>query len=495
MTAIKSIKQIASKHFTSVDRREVDDQTSFYNGEARSIIKAYLDKLKVRLPEDDFPLQGGLLDYVIGQVSVVYRTPPTRFLRRQGRRVGDNDFAQMILWDLYDLSEIDAEMKHLDLMRSLWRTAFVVLYPSEEGRVILRTYPPTQVYRDPNLGEPDNLNLDKRIMIERSDETYEIYTPTGDGKWQMQICDENGIPTEDTVWTYDVLPIVAFYDGKPTSPYLSPYQWRSEYMRKIAQAYSELFLSVYYDVHPRATLETTGGTNFDEAGNARIPNLTLGPNKVAVLDKDQRLVIHQVSPKIMEIGNAVNFIREEWFRAESLPPDQFRQSQSVSALGLRVLSQPLQEKREKMIPFTKTAERRLFNAYRALHNQYAPQWGQPWIDDSANIEIVIGDVDVPTDPTNLANQIATDLNLGLISRVDAMMLRHNISRKEAIAKLEQVQQDATDYPIVERPDRAITGTKPADPTGETTEASDSSVGAAREQLEADQNLSLQSDSD
>lgn len=485
MNIITDIKSTSSKYFSESARREVNEQTSFYNGEARTLISAYLDKLKTRLPEDNFPLQGGLLDYVVGQVSVMYRTPPTRFLRRNNVRLGDSDFAQRVLWDLYDESEIDAELKHLDLMRSLWRTVFLILFPSEEGKVAVRTYPPTHVYRDPNPGEPDNMNADKRILVERNEEEYELYLPLGDGRWEMQLVNQFGTPKSDTKWIFDILPIIPFYDGKATSPYLSPYQWRSEYLRKIAQAYSELFLAVYYDVHPVKTLETTGTSNFDQSGKPILPQFEQAPNKITVLDKDQKLVLNQVNPKIDAIISAVEFIRQEWFRAESLPPDEFKRSNSTSALGLRVLSQPLQEKREKMIPFTKTSERRLFNAYRALHNQYHQQWNRPWIDDSAFIEIVIGDVDVPTDPTQLQQTISIDLSLGLISRVDAIMLRHNISRSEAISKLEQISKDAKDYPVVERPDRAISGTKPASDL-EEADPSDSMIGAARVQMEADQ---------
>ena len=154
---------------------------------------------------------------------------------------------------------------------------------------------------------------------------------------------------------------------------------------------------------------------------------------------------------------------ELWFRDESLPTDAFRQSQTVTALGLQTLSQPLRERREGLLPFVVEAEQRLFEAFRAIHNAYAADWGHPRLTEDFDLDVVLGDIDVPVDPMSLTQQLAADMQLRLGSPINAMMARHGITRDEAIKRRRQVDDDFEEYGLEQPPgaSEAIQGQRPA----------------------------------
>lgn len=462
---IGEIKDAARKWLPVDAREEVEKQTLLWSGRGRHLVRDYLERLGMGIDRDPYPLQVGLLRYVVEQLAVAYRSPPTRYLRRNGVRVGDGDTAQTIAWETYERSQVDAMLRAVDLRRTLWRTCFVRLYASQVGqRVRLAIYPPTAVHREPDVGEPDELRADKRIAIERSDGSAELLEPLGDGRWQVTIYDARGQPEEGQVEVYDELPLVPFFDGLPEAPYLHPFEWRTEYVLKLALSANEVGAAVMYDVHPRGSLEKQPTPNGGPPLSSK-PPMDVGPSQLAILDPGESLKFHQLQPQIAAISSATKETIELWFRAESLPTDSFRQSQTVSALGLQTLSQPLRERRESLLPFVVESERRLFAAFRALHNAYAEAWGRPWIDDSAEVDVVVGDIDVPVEPAAQTQQLASDMSLRLLSPIEAMMTRWGISRAEAIRRRMQVDEDFYDYAIEVEETAAgeIEGERPADP--------------------------------
>lgn len=464
---IAKVREVALRHLTVDDRREVELLTLLHDGRARAIVRKYLADLGAGMAADIYPLQVGLLRHVVDQLSVLYRSPPTRHLVRGRIRVGDGDTAQRILWRQYERSRVDAVLREVDLRRSLWRTAFVRLYASDVSRrVKLSIYPPTAVHRDPDPGEPDELRADRRIAVERSD-GYELFEAV-DAGWRLTMYDLRGV-AQGPPETLDVLPLVAFYDGHPSQAYIPPYQWRSEYAMKLALIANEIPTSALYNVHPRSTLER----NYPPPGvgdveKATDPPTDIGPGTLAVLEDGERMVIHETSPKIAEISSALRELVEEWFRAESLPTDSFRRSQSVSALGLRVLEQPLRERRERLAPHAREAEERLFDAFRALHNAHAERWNQPWLADGRDLDLVLGDLDVPADPREHLDVLAREMSLGLQSRLGALQAYRGLNRREALDELLQADEDRRAF-LLDQPANAraeTTGTRPAAPPEE-----------------------------
>ena len=162
---IGDLRQVSGRHYPADAVREVEEQTLFFEGRARGLVKEYLRKLGTGLLKDPYPLATGLLQYVVRSLAVTYRSPATRYLTRGGVRLGDDSPEQVAAWEAYERSQIDAIMRHVDERRTLWRTCFVRLYPSDQAkRVKPMIYSPARVLRDPEPGEEGDVRADRRIL-------------------------------------------------------------------------------------------------------------------------------------------------------------------------------------------------------------------------------------------------------------------------------------------------------------------------------------------
>lgn len=475
---VARVVDAARAYYGPDERRECEIQTLLWQGRGRGLVHRYLGDLGMGILRDPYPLQVGLLRHVVDQLSVVYRSPPTRYLLDGRMRVGDADTAQTIVWEQYDRAHVDAVLREVDARRTLWRTAFVRVYASDVAqRVKLAIYPPTAVYRECDAGEPDDLRADRRIAIQRSDGTWELLEPA-DGGWRVTYHSARG--TQDPVEErHEVLPLVPFWDGLPDQPYLPCYQWRTEYLMKIAMISNELPASVMYNVHPRLVLERGfPPPGQPQEGSSSDPPTNVGPGTLAMLEEGETMRAIELNPKIEAITRAVAETVREWYRAESLPTDDFRASQSVSGLGLRVLAEPLRERRERLAPFARESEERLFEAFRAVHNEHADAWGQPFLADGRGLDVQLGSIDVPVDPREHLEVLAREMALGINSRLGALMAYRGLARSDALAELLQVELDREAF-RAEEPEQ--TGQRLADE--ETPQDGASMVQIARRAME------------
>lgn len=469
---VREVMDVASSYFDATDRAEVEALTLFYEDRAREIVKTHLRGLGLGVLGDPHPVESGLLRYVVQSLAVSYRSPPTRFAARGGQRLGDDHPAQAALWSVYASAGVDATLRHVDQLRTLWRTCFLRVYTSELARrVKLVPFAPHHVFREPTAGEEGDPRADRRIAIRRADSSFELWVRGGEG-WSLTLHDPHGAQIS-AAEEYEVLPVVAHFDGLPTQPYLRPPQSRVSYLLKIAACLNETVAAVKWDVHPRATFETDV---VDRAGNVgRKINPAIGPGTAMELPPGVKLRLHQVQPQIEAIGKAAMEFVESWFRTESLPTDSFRQSQAVTALGLQTLAQPLRERRESLLPFVAETEARLFDVVRSLHNPWAETWGAPRLAEDVDLELVLGDIDVPADPVAMSDGIARDVALRLASRIDGLMRRYGEGRHEAIARAQRIDEDLKAYgvgriPEIERGLALAENTNPAASTVGTAQA-------------------------
>lgn len=464
------------------DVDEEHTQTLFYSGRARDLVRRYLEERGMGVQGNKWATAlGGLLRRLVGELAVVYRSPPARYLRRQGLRLEDDDSAQQILTEAYQRSRVDSVFRMADRYRALWRSAFVRLYPSDiHESVRCRIYPPSAMIRDVDPVAPEDLRSDRLVGIIRSDGRIEQFEPTPRG-WRYRLLDGQQTLSEQIL---PELPIVALWDELPQHPYLTPFDWRSGYLYDASMMLAELPAAVMYDVHPRGSLEReyppAGAPPLPTSADPEQRQMVVGPGKISVLEEGERLKIHPLQPQISAILSAVDGLVQRWWTDESLPTDAFRQSQSVSAVGIRALAAPLMERREDQLGLADEAEQAFFSAYRAMHNLYAEsgQWDRPWLDDTAEIEVEIGEFDVPSDPTSAVDLIARELAIGIAGPVDAMRARHGIGRREAIERLGQVQRDREQYRIEMDPAAAMGGSRAA--TGADPRNVSSAAGAAME---------------
>lgn len=470
---IAEVIEAASRHFDANDRHEVEQLTLFYEDRARQLVKQHLHGLGLGVANDPNPVDSGLLGFVVRQLAVAYRSPPTRWLTRDGTRLDDLDPAQVAMTRVYAGAAVDATLRHVDELRSLWRTCFVRVYASDRARrVKLVPFSPRDVYREVSPGEEGDPRADTRIALRRGDGSFELWTQAPDG-YTLTLYSSRGEQLSQPE-PYDVLPVVAFYDGLPIRPYLRPPQSRVSYLFKIAACANEVIAAVKWDVHPRAVFEVEPGDatkGYEPPGPADLPRDT-GPGVGLALPPGASFRLEQVQPQIQAISEASKGLVESWFRAESLPTDSFRQSQNVSALGLQTLAQPLRERRESLLPFVLETEQQLFEVIRAMHNPHADVWGSPMIDESAGLHVTLGDIDIPVDPAAHSEQIARDIALKLSSRIDGIMRRYSVNRPEAIERAVQVDSDNINFPPGRIPEieRRLSLAESDNPNASTTAA-------------------------
>jgi hypothetical protein len=470
---IHALRQGTLRAYSFQERSEERAQTALYHGKARDLVKTYLNDLEIGLQDDAFPITSGIFRRIIHDLAVVWRAPPSRFLTRRGQPLADDSVAQVIFDESYQDAGVNDILRKADRLRCLWRNCFIRLYPSDARRTVRAvTYPPSAVYRGETVPEPEDIRGDERFYIERSDKRIEYFTKETNG-WRYELFDTNGFVTFSDFFEH--LPVISLFDGIPDAPYLHPFEFRTEYAMKYVLCISQVSAAVIYDVNARATVETPfppAGTSSIMAPPSGMKTVEVGPGAVTALDLGETLKIHTLQPQIAAILSASDGILRAWLRDESLPDESFRTSQNITAQGLRVLSQPLFERREDLLNASVRAEVALFEAFRAMHNRYAMQWGKPWIAEGLRLDVSMAEIDMPTTANEKVDLLSRELRVGFISPVEAIQARHGISRREALSRIARTRLDQAEHALLGSPgaDAGIVGARPAVPGGDDATA-------------------------
>jgi hypothetical protein len=407
----------------------------------------YVRELQLGVSQDKMPTVVSLVRFVTEQLAVVYRSPATRQLKG----VSDIGKVHRTFASAYDRSGMQSILREVDRRRVRDRQCFVRLYPSDHsGRVKPVLFGPRDVLRWNESAEPDDMRADNAFGL-RTARGLELWWRDGD-TWYMEIVNEaNGMPLEDQPFgpsrrlPYEELPVVAFFEGHADQPLLPPREsWRT-YSMKLSAWHNEIAQQIKTSAHTERMFEQLQ-TEIEPVTPADMPQ-RYGPGMSHLLPQGVTARTLQMSPVIADTAKAMQDTVELWLKQENLPVDSFRQSQTVTGLGLRTLAQPLRERQESMRDFAIEAERRMFKAYAAVHNKHASRWGQGTIDSDKELLVTLGPIDTPMDDTELVTTNNMRMAVRLMSPIEALMRDRGIGRDEALMLFENIQRDWSRYEV------------------------------------------------
>lgn len=435
-------------------------QAALADDRSRAKVQARNKALQMGVRDDAHPVECSLLRAVVEALSVCYRSSPTRWLARGGERLAEDASEHRAVMAAYERASVDAALAEIDRMRTLFRQVAVRLYPSDlKRRVRLMPYGPMHLLREPDLSEPDDLRADRRFALQHAG-GYEMWTRDAEG-WSMAMLNTQGqlLPMESQPFAesnlrnpYPELPVVLFYDGLAKGPWIPPKSSRTSYPLMISTLMNSLVSLVRWQAYSEVQYEQPADSARTVTPN-EMPSKT-GPGLRHLLPPGvtPRMLTHD--PRVEECIKVVDVLMDQWLRSESLPTDQFKRSQSVTALGLRTLAQPLQRRQESMRTFALEGERMLYRAFAAVHNVHAGEWGATRLPVDVELEVELGPVEVPTDPRELVDTTAKSMALGGSSVIDLIMAERTLTRTEAIQWYERVVDDREQYPPPGRADVA-----------------------------------------
>lgn len=492
--------------------RDWRDQRELYHDQGRRLLQRRLRDLKLGIKDDRQPIETSILRFVVDSLAVAYRSPATRWLARDGERLDDDDPRQATFRKTLKRSGFDATMRRVDRERTLYRQVVVRLYPDRRRRCVrLLPYTPLQVARWPDPSSPDDLRDDRAVAIKLSGEPHvhdveddqdprrglwelweRVNEDDPDSAWSMtRLAGTGGVlgaseqPYGATagVPPYQTLPLVIAYDEESFDPWRPPKSSRTSWPLAIAATFNEVMSGIRWDSHPELVWEQVPNPVGTGVKPSDMPRET-GAGIRSLLPPGVRANLLNISPQIGPALQAIDQMVEAFLHSESLPTDSFRQSQSVTGLGLRQLAKPQAERQEDLRQLAIDAERRIYEAYARVHNAFAGEWGVDTLPLDVELEVELGPVDVAVDEREETDVMARRMALGAASRVDAIQRFEGVDRPTALHRLEQINQDNEDYPLPQpaAPGGAeVEGEGPnlADPTPDEENPAASVVGAAR----------------
>lgn len=445
------------------------DQHDLYHDRARRLVQRRLHELKLGIKDDSQPIETSLLRFVVDSLAVAYRSPATRWLVRNGRRLDDEDPEQESFRTTLRRAGYDATMRRIDRDRTLYRQVVVRMYPDRRRRCVrMLPYSPLQVLRWPDPMHPDDMREDQAVAVQLSGHPdthydtedgpkglWEVWERVGPNTWAMTRVDSGGaiLPASEQPYgmtagvpPYEVLPMAIAYDDLSFDPWIAPRSSRTSYPLAIAATFNEVLSGIRWDSHPEVSYEQDTTPTGRGVRPSEMPQ-RVGGGVRSLLPPGVRANLLNISPQIGPALEAIERMEQSFMRSESLPPDAFRQSQTVTALGMRFLAQPLRERQEDLRPLVVDAERRIYETYARIHNAFAASWGVDPLPVDAELEVELGPLDVPMDEREETDVILRKLAGRVMSPVDAVERLYGLDRSEALARLERIREDWQEYPL------------------------------------------------
>lgn len=474
MVTLQEIKDADEAYISAVNRADMQLHRDFAEGQGRAHVVSHCKLLGIGVGADAYPLEEMLLDYVISQLAVVYRSPATRWLLDEtGERLPDDHPDLVAMVDAYERSQVDSIMREMDRQRCLYRQCILRLRPSDRRRALtVEVVSPLSVWRMPDLRAPTELDADRALAVALGDGTTELWERMQDG-WRMRLVDDRGdeVDGQDETDPVDVLPMVIAYDGIASRPWLRPKASRTGYLLKLSAMLNGVFAGIRSDSNNEVVYEQGDAQIRDSVTMDKMPKKQ-GPGVRSLLPPGVKANLLAIAPQIGPALDAIERVGQLWLRAESLPTDSFRQSQTVTGLGLMQLAKPLQERQESLRQPAIDVERQLWRAYRATHNLFAREWRRDELPE-LELEVDLGPIDIPVEPGASMEVLNLQMLGRAISPITYLMRVHNVGRAEAIRIYEQNEKDRAAYPLTVTPrpgDVTPDDNRPPNPGASTVDA-------------------------
>ncbi len=417
----------------------------YYDDSSRQPTLASLARLGVGLRDNQKPLQISLLRRIIDRLAVLYDRVPNRWQVGDDRqRVSETSVEHQNFLDIYERASIDMAMRRVDRLKALLRSPIVRVYPVDSQRTVaLRVFEPYNVMRHPSAETPDVIDEDHQFALRLAggegspDEVWEHWYRK-DGLWHMRLKGADGETVEDSSFLgdtspYEELPVHVFYDEYPCGQaWLSPRFSRVSSAEGINAIANDLWALIVHEAHTTKVLKSDmTGTAPKESGPGSLW-------QIGTTDDFQQLASN---PKLQECLQTLEALIRLWTLSEDLPSSEFDRTKTiVTGAARKVEMAPLIARRETQLPLARKDEKALYRKIRAVHNVNAAAWGLLPLGPD-NIDVEFGPMNVPSDEVENLAVLEKDLQLGFKSQIDAIQERHQLTRREAVAKAAQIASD------------------------------------------------------
>lgn len=454
MNAIQNLVRFDSSNKAARSDEVGVELQELYDDSASTIIATQLKKLGVGIAEIDNPIHANLLKEIVDKLACVYSTPPTRWLRKAGKRLSETDSTHKHAMQIIGRAQLDQVWARVDRIRALHRQVFLRVYPQDSvGSVVVRLFEPFNVIRRFTAGAGDDLSQDAELALclcagSRDQQIWEHWAREGD-RWTMTIVNGNGVatgqPFEAGANPYSVLPITLVSDE-----YLGGRAWLPP--RASRAAWQAAINAGFADLQSMAVNQAHSNSIWSLRPEHQIPGAT-GHNTAVKLDIEANEKVEYVTPN-PQIGQCLTILAEyvrTWLASESLPTDLFSSTPSVATgAALRAREAGLQARRKELVGFAAADEAALWRTIVAVHNVHAVaggRWDLPPIDELLELETEVAEPNPVVDPQQLQQTSAADLALGALSVIDYLQVRDGLTRAEAIEAFDRIQRDRIAYPV------------------------------------------------
>lgn len=442
-----------------------------YADQNRAQTQEMLARLGLGLEDNDRPLDfASLVRQATHRSATVYNRAPSRWLvGPDGERISEEDPRHVAMTAALKKASYDLAWRKADRLRCLHEQVILRFYPSDHRRsVVVRIFEPHRVLREPDPACGDLMDHDASFAIELAGGVWEYwYRHPVDGAWCMVWCGKSGElhprqpfrPEEDFRSPFEILPALQVYADFPGgAPWIPPRQGRQGWTQGIAALANDTLALAALQTHSQWVYKRENPEN-------RLPD-KIGPGTAITIDNRESLEAIKPSPAIGESQQVVKALLSMFAISEHLPANEFDPARPMlTGAALRVLLQPLIDRREDQVPMVPQDEATAWERFRAVHNLYAARWGRPELDPVAGIEVEVPDLEVPISPTDASNIAARRLALGLASSIDLIKEDVGCDRPDAIRRYQRVAEDMVRYPPPVMPAAPVEGPQLTSPPG------------------------------
>lgn len=435
----------------------------------RSLMYNHLKAVGMGDPDNVSPLVIGAIPRLMESLSVLYRVPATRRLKRGENILEDDDPQAVAFSQLAHRMCLDNVWQLVDAERNLLRQCVISFVESHARKSVqARIIEPQNVYRRPSASEADSIEQDEAVAllirdsVRPADQRYQLWEHDDGGAWRCWIVDGGSSLVGEQPYgeggavPFDEVPLLQVYDDLPAgNAWLPIPESRLDFTLNISALANDLAYLIKLEAHTIKTI-----TSPDPKG---VPT-QVGPGALWTLPDGSKVETLATSPHIEESSKTIERLLAMLAMAESLPPDYFSATRAVhTGPALKTAERDLEARRQRQQPLAVQDERRAFAKIRAIHNRYAADWGLDALDEDLVLVTSFSRQWQPIDVRELQQAAGFDLAIGTASVIDYIQERYNCDRSSAIDLYRQVQADREAYPVQQQqnPAALISGTNPA----------------------------------
>lgn len=438
-----------------VFNRDAHSLANLFDHRGRALTYQHLKDVQMGDPDNLRPLCIGTIPRLTESLSVLYRVPATRRLKRGKDILADDDPQTEIYTEIVRRMSLDNVWQIVDAKRNLLRQCALVFVESTAHQSVQsRVFAPFEMYRYPTAAAADVIDEDEAIIFQiragasPADNIYQLWQHEPSG-WRLWIVDEAGTLHgeqpygESGIPPFAELPIVMVYDTLPAGlAYLPIPESRLDFALNINALANDLAYLVKLEAHTAKLIITD-----DKAGAPT----EVGPNKVHILPQgsDMRNLAH--SPQIEAVVSTITNELAMLALGEALPADYFSADRKIhTGPALKTAERDLEARRQRQAPLAVETERRAFKKIRAVHNAFAEEWDTEPLDERLTLVASFGRQWQPTDARELQEVSFKDLAIGATSMIAYLQERFNVDRPTAIDMFGQIQGDRAAYPVAQQ---------------------------------------------